>query len=239
MLFLRTTIRFKNYLKGLVIIPENNHATGEGEILYVNGGSIYTRLTVYYHTDSEDDLNFEFLINDSCARFSIFEHDYTGTNVETALNNSTTSPDQIYLQTMEGVWAEIELTNFFNKFENIDAIINLAELRISTNDLENDYPAIPRLNLIRYDEEKAKFALPDATSYLDGTYDHDKDEYVFKISRYLEQLLTDYKSGQNNNFGLVLLPTNNGISANRTIIYGPGHAGSNKLKLKIYYTPIN
>ena len=230
---------FLNHLKGIAIVPENNQSIGEGEVLYLNPVSIYSRMTFYYHEVGGDTTSVEFLINDSCARISHFEHDYNGTSAGTALMNATDSPEMIYLQAMGGTWADLEFTDLFERFKDENVIINLAELRLSVVENSDDYPTIATMNLLKYNKDGEEEFLPDANAFLDGTYDSENKEYVFKISRYVEQLLADYKNGEDNNFGLVILPTNNGISGNRTIIYGPGHTGENKLKLKIYYTPIN
>lgn len=234
-----TNEAFQNYMKGIAIVPKNSLSSGQGEIIYFNPNSIYTKLTVYYHTKADDSLNFELIINDSCGKYSKFIHNHSGTDAGVALTNSNKKPEKVYLQAMGGPWAKVEFKDLFTKFENQDVVVNLAEIRISEATNTNNYPAAPRMTIVQYTKDGDEKALVDNSSSIGGQYDADKDEYVFKISRHIQQLLSDKRNGVDNNFGFLIRPGNNGISANRTVIYGPGHNGANKLKLKIYYTPIN
>ena len=236
---------FQNDLKGFYVTVEST--TGSGCLIYSNLLSSLAGLTVYYkNANHENQQKYTFSISSSnCIFYTNYNHyDYAGAsadlknqimNGQVELGKST-----LYLQGTAGVMTRIKFPNLAGSFEK-NIIINKAELVIS--DLaDDDEPLAPPaelgLQLVRTDNQLGY--LPDdkiytSASYFGGTYDSDKKEYRFRITKYVQQKLLS--SSEDNGINIVV--NGAGIRANRLVFCGPQPdeiLKEKRLRLEIYYT---
>lgn len=222
---------FINWFKGIYI--KTDSIFSGGAIIYYNLLSPNSKVTLYYHNDGDTtDKKFDFVINSSCARINLFKHDYSQSQI-TSLNDSLSNDSLLYLQGMSGTNARIKFPFVSNLKDSSAIAIVKAELIIPVNVYDNTtevFPRPSRLLLVSLNSDGNYGFVPDyflGDYYFGGSFHEGTQTYRFNISRYIQQLVdksvTDY--------GLVLLVSENRVSARRVVIRGPGSG----LKLSITY----
>ncbi|RZK41267.1 MAG: DUF4270 family protein [Pedobacter sp.] len=258
---------FKNAFRGLHV--KMNNPTGNGAIMFFDLSTIASNLSLYYKKKNDTDaaktdtvnVNFQ-LGNNANAVASSMKHNYTGTPVETQLNNPNQQFSVTYLQPLAGLRNKIAFPSLKTFGAGIGKMmINKAELVIDLapgSDL-NPFEAAPRLALYRYDIAEQRVHLPDNSPATDirglesrifgGYYNPVTRQYVFVVTSYIQDLL----NGRTEDYGTFLAPapidgTNDLLrlpalsSAARSIIgahkknANPGEAN---MKLNLYYTKVN
>ncbi|MES2138423.1 MAG: DUF4270 domain-containing protein [Bacteroidota bacterium] len=245
---LASNTAFQSFMKGFYITTENTVGlnSSEGNILHFKMADAQTKLTLYYHNDTDDSLKYDLGLG-SVARFSHFTHDYsTGidANLATQLSISPPPPaqnDVVFIQSMAGVKATIELPYLMNWINAGDIAINKAELVIKVDPTStymlDTFAAPTKLVLFGINDDGSNYVLPDANegdNYFGGTYNSTTHEYRFNIARYIQQVL----AGKRKNNGLHLLAGSGAINANRVVIGGGGSTGAYRMKLNIGYTKL-
>lgn len=232
------------YMKGFRITSEPT--VGEGGIMQFDMFVANTVLTIYYRSGTpEDTLSFTFLSNSSCARFSHYEHyDYAEASSELKaqiLDGDTTGgAEMFYLQSMGGVKAQIRLPDIQSFFADGPVAINEAKLVMNVYNDGNDLGPPPQLALAMIDEDGEYITIPDfteASSYYGGYLNEDETQYFFRISRFVQQVLT----GQSPNYPLALLISGASFRTNRVILFGPEATSDPEMKmhLEVTYTKVN
>jgi len=262
-----TNIKFSDYFKGLYAEINKTSSTGTGGIAFLDFASANSYLQlVYKKTNSSngiDTLSKKFPIANANGQVitANIKHDYTGTAVQTHLDNPTLQYNVTYLQALAGVKTKISFPNLKN-FTTVygKAIINKAELIVDLSSGTFAYPfnAPQRLSLYRWDIAGQPVNIPDrdqsTQSYagdprafqndaiFGGYYDALNNRYVFNVKAYVQDLIDNKKV----DYGTFLAPTSltefqispSASSAARAVIGSFGNA-TNRLKLNIYYTKIN
>ncbi|MCK4569535.1 MAG: DUF4270 domain-containing protein [Bacteroidales bacterium] len=232
------------FMKGLHITSEP--AMADGGIMLFDMFASNTALNIYYRTEEpQDTLTFGFLSNSNCARFTAFDHnEYSDASSEfktQVLNGDTSAGSQLfYLQSMGGVKAQLRLPDIQEFFKDGAVAINEAKLIFNIYDDGSELLGPPQLGLAMIDEEGDYIPLPDAgevSSYYGGYLNEAENQYYFRISRHVQQVLT----GQTPNYPLALLITGASFRANRLILYGPDSLlnGDNRMILNVIYTKVN
>lgn len=237
---------FQSFMKGLYITTENTPGliSAEGNILHFKMADTQTKLSIYYHNDSDDSLKYDLGLG-SVARFSRFTHDYsTAIDDSLAAQLSATPPvqnDVVFIQSMAGVKTSIQLPYILNWAKQSSVAVNKAELVIKVNTGASyqldTFAAPPKLVLFGVNADGTNFVLPDAAegdNYFGGSYNSSTHEYHFNIARYIQQVLT----GKRENGGLQLLAASGAINANRVVIGGGGSISPYRMKLNIGYTKL-
>ena len=215
--------QFISFFKGVFLETDMMPAVGEGLVLYFNWLSVHSQVEMYYRdTVAQDTVVFPFLINTNSARVGSIQHDYNGSNVMAALPpNEPVSSDKLWIRSGGSLAADIEIPaiDSLRSLENV--VINQAELVFTVIPGTDNDPYVPhsRMFLISEDEEGNVTVLPDqlqGESFFGGSYDEEKGEYRFRISRWLQQVVR----GELPNTGLRLVAGSSGVSANRTILGG-------------------
>jgi hypothetical protein len=228
---------FLKFFKGLYITVEEVAAENEGIIGYFNLKADLSRLTLYYHNAS-DTLTYPFYINDDCAKFCHFDH-HGYLEAETGLNyqDSNGVNPRLYVQAMSGVKVRIKMPHISDLYKDGPIAINRAELVIKTDpsDLTSStFKPAAKLIVARVTDEGKNAFLSDVQegdSFMGGTYDADKQEYRFRITRYLYDIL----SGKYTNNGLVLMVSASSVRAERATLLGNTLSGNN-LRVEIVYS---
>lgn len=244
---LSSDANFKAFMKGLCITTENSTlASGDGNIMRLKMIDAKTRLSIYYHNDTEDSLKYEFPLSNA-ARFSKFKHDYATIDAGLAAQiNSATPPAQnatVFVQANAGLKTKIEFPFLMGWTDSGAVAINKAELviKVDTSAIyEYSKYATPATLLLFQinDDSTSNILVPDyneGTSYFGGSYDATNKEYRFNIARYIQQILT----GARNNNGIYIITQNGAITASRVPLGGGDPASPFKMKLNITYTKLH
>jgi hypothetical protein len=231
---------FMSNFMGLYL-KANNVLSG-GSILYFDLLSSKTKMTIYYH-NSEDTLNFNFVVNSSCSRINLFNHpSYSNTNIHFGISNQDSV---VYMQSMAGTKIQVCFPYLGDYIKKIGSIaINKAELIIKRSTNDGSYssfaPPAQLLALMPSTSATSGYSfLPDyniSTTYFDGKINKDDGEpyyYRFNISLYLQKVI----SGTYSNSGIYLFSTDDRVSANRVVLTS-GSSHNNPMKLKITYTKL-
>lgn len=236
--------KWLEFMKGFRITSEP--AVAGGGIMHFDMFAANTELTIYYRTGSpQDTLSFTFLSNSNCARFTAFDHnDYAEASPELKAQildgDTAAGANYFYLQSMGGVKAQFRLPDIQKFFEDGPVSINEAKLIMQVYDDGSDLAPPPQLGIAMVDEDGDYLTLPDADdggTYYGGYLNDGGTQYYFRISRYVQQVLT----GELPNYPLVMLITGASFRSNRVILHGPDSIsnGDMKMKLNITYTEVN
>lgn len=225
--------------KGVHVATSSGTAPGQGAILYMDMVHTYSRLTLFYH-NSTDTTSYHFPISKDCARFTHFEHDYSGaTNVLSQLNSSPSSQEAtVYVQAMAGVRTMVTLPGLKDMFGGKKVAINKAELVIPIDPLQVDSPFTQVNKMVVTIADSIPLTIPDyneGATYFGGDYDADNKEYRLNIARYVQQVI----DGKRELKPLYLFPKDRAIVAQRVVLKGGSKANSVRMKLKIAYTPLD
>lgn len=235
---------FVKYLNGLAIVPEIvQSANGNGAILYFSPLSVYSAITLHFHTNS-DTTKFKYVTDATTANYSHFEHDYSASQIGSVFGDTAVGSEQLYLQATIGTDVELELKDIVAQFGANPKIINLAELIIPV-DSNQPYQPVPKLSLSRKLENGTAEFLPDQveTGYreIDGRYDDENNRYRFRITQYIQEIIHNYDPNNDKSEILLVSPFGNNTLANRSVVYGPRPSmpDAEKMKIVITYTPLN
>lgn len=216
---------FLQFFRGLWITPDND-AQGQfdGGIWYFDLLDAQSRLTLYYRDTrpgAEDTLSYTFAINENCVRYTACQHDPSLAFVEgleQQLADSTLGQHHTYAQALGGSRTEIRfphLADFSGR------TLARAELTVPLEGAFYPYYQPPaQLFAFRKDDAGDDLFLPDQVgAAVGGLYDAADREYRFNITRWVQGVL----NGTYANTGISLVPSSNGISANRVVLAGPEH----------------
>lgn len=223
---------FTSFFKGIYI--RDNVTSGTGCILYFGAGKARTKLSLYYHNDT-DTIEYGFSLNGT-RRVNHFEHDYATAVFGNNFNDPVFGSNQCYIQSMASVKTKVEIPYLTNLTANQNIAINKAELIIPAESTPPTlYPRNNSLFLVGIDSVGKSFFLPDyidLVSSFGGTYA--SGNYTFIITRYVQQILT----GARKNYGLYIVSSSGSVNAYRTVIGGSNNATS-PMKLRLTYTSLN
>ena len=233
---LQTKSEFAKWFKGLYIGVNNTAQTsGSGAIFSAGiGQEGTTTMTIYYSDVNESSRNssFDLYIDGGAAYFSAFSHDFTGTGVESAVNNPNLGQNAFYVQPMQGVNTEVAFPyiNNLNTIENI--IIRKAELILPYVE-DNLYTPLSSLLVLNYNKAgETVFIVDQFTGNIGGTRNASEENYTLNITNYVNRLL----KGDIDDERLLLVPVGAAVAPNRTVFNGQSSTSDNKIKLKISYS---
>jgi hypothetical protein len=214
---LTSDANFREYFKGVQISTLAEPNTGIFNADLVDPAS---KLTVYYRDldgAEPDTTSYSFNITSDCARFTRFEHGYTGTALNGVEDGSVDGSSLCYIQAGAGLKVRIDIPYLLslNAFDR--RTLNAAELIIPF-EADTRFSPPSQLVLLYQDQNGAMQILPDqASQTIGGLGDFVKKEYRFRIERFVQRVL----NGDINPDGLYLYSTRGGVSVNRVICRGP------------------
>lgn len=229
---------FLTSFKGLFLTI--SPTSSNGAILYFDLENAYSQMTIYYRNSTQLSLSYNFVINEKCARFNHFDHDYTNADAafrQQVINKNTSLGEQVlYLQAMGGVKTKI----FFPHIKNFKALstfaISKAELVISNYESTSSFAAPIALALTKLKSDGTNAFLPDdavyeGETYFGGSYNSATNEYRFRLNKHIQQLI----STNDVDHGMALLVSGSAVYANRLLMNGPKQS-NNKMRLLLTYT---
>lgn len=253
---------FNDYFKGLYISLNKSKITNNGGIFTFNTGtSGASKLQLFYKSKSLkgtiDTLTTSFNI-DGASGFAATElnWDLSGTEVETALQN-TTNNNTLYLNGLSGTQVKLDFP-YIKKIKSLgtNVAINRAELELKVVDGTNTpYVPIKQLKIFRWDIAHRPKFIPDedpsdaryiGAGYIGGYYNSVTKSYLFNLTGYIQDLM----SGRTQNYGTFITTSNTStqggygteltfdpFTLGRAVIGGANHS-TYKARLKIYYTDL-
>lgn len=226
--------QFNEWFKGLYITTNNTQSINEGGIIYTDLLDEYSKITIFYRdTVEKDTIAYDFNFNDQSARFNKIELDNSNSYVGNVLADSTLGQQQFFTQTMGGVNGKIAFLNLEDYIEDGKVVVNNAELVLPAQYYALDaYLPTTQLYLTRINEDGDEVFIDDFSEDFGGTYDYTNNEYVFNITRHINQILAETIE----NTPLTILTSKSGISANRVVFNGSESTLKDKPKLKLTFT---
>ena len=209
------------YLRGFALVSSNAQNSMIG--LLFEGSS--SRYDIYYTV--ADTAKRVFSAFNGTIRHSYFEHDYAGTEVETAIGDSTIQ-EYIYLHGMGGVNLEFDLRPLLVLGDSV--VINSAEIELTVVEPDPIYPPVSRL-LASYFNDGQLFVIEDIGlssdfRYFDGGLDEINiggvkyNQYNMGVASHLNNLL----EGTVTDSTMVVSVFSTQEQARRSVIYGPKNA---------------
>ena len=249
---------FIKFIKGLYLKVNQAQSSGPGGVAFLNLADS-SRLDIFYKTKSGtniDTIVSSFpILSGVEAVTAQFNHDYTGTNVQTQLNNPSIQYDFTYVQGLGGLRTKIQFP-YIEKLKELGKItVNKAELIVTVVGGTDNYKPSPRLLLYRTDIAGQRQFIPDfglnpgaspSDGLFGGFYNSSKKIYKFVITSYIQDILKGnlkqydtYIAPVNLDYNRSALPLPSGTTASRAVL-GSGKSGiSYKMKLNIIYSKNN
>ena len=232
---------FLEEFKGIYLRNDDVSEVGEGAILYFDLLDDRSNLTIYYHNDSTDSLQFRYFINLNNSRVGRYEHEYLLGDqdfIDQVLNGDTTkAADKLYLQGTGGVKTNIRLPGVLDWATSNNRVINEAKLIINlAEEYDEHFPAATSLILFKNTAEGSFDFVPDqleGENYFGGAYSESDNSYFFRISMHLQNLLTGEED-----LGLGLFPTSKSIKATQLVLHGTNSENPRRFQLQVTYTDI-
>ena len=239
---------FKNAFKGLYVTCDP--VSQPGAITMVNlTDNTFTLMQLYYHNAEtpEKAMRYDYYVTSSDVYFNHIDHDYTQGSpefVDQLVNGNTEAGQQtVYLQTMGGVRARIfmpHLEHWSDSLEGSHIVINEAKLVLPVDETAVD--SIFRLPisfiLLGFNADSTTYLLPDyyeGTSYFGGSYNSTEKAVIFRISEYMQKVISEKRE----NYGLSFGINGAGYNAYRMLINGPQSTQEKKMRLEITYSLVN
>ena len=233
---------FVKKFKGICIIAEPQNTVGKGSIITFKMPSDYIQLQMFYHNNPDSAKSYNFAISTGCSRFQNYNHYGYAEAIpilKQQLTGNTSLGEQfLFAQGLGGTKIKIQFPYLDKWFDNEKIIVNDAQLIIGNSSVSTVFPNPGFLSLHSVGENgtTSPFSIVDendATGYFDGTYNAAANNYRFRITRYVQQVLT--RKERNN--GLHLIIPSSALNATRLILNGTSSPQSD-LKLYLRYTKL-
>lgn len=233
---------FLEYFKGLFITVEPVYQTGS--LISFDLTSPDTKLIIFYRNDSIDSLRYNYVTTTTAARVNRFSHNFNNADLsfrQQVMNGDTAlGKEKFYLQGAAGVRTIIKIPNMKGWREQGVLAINEAKLVLTGAEEEPLYGAPPQLVLYEIQEDGKNQFLEDQSfgdDYFGGVYMSSTNSYVFRITQYIQSLISDTTKID---YGLSLYVSKPWYNPQRFIFNGNDTTFQEKrLKLEILYTNLS
>ena len=220
---------FQNFFNGLYVIA--GHGVNDGVLLELDLLNENSKLTLYYHNETSDSLSYDFQINSSADRMTRWSHDYSATEIESAIDMEYVS--QGYVQGSVGLRTYIELPDL-NSLKDSNYVFHSAELTIPYISTEADsiFSSPDKLGLAAVNSDGKLEVLTEdqnilGSAYFDGNKNESTQTYTFNIARYIHKVVQE---GYTNRLALYV-PTS--VSQPERVIINNHSVDSMGLRLKL------
>ena len=213
---------FVESFKGLYI--QSSDSNESGCITYFNTSSPNCFLRLSYTDTNLENQVIDFPVGGSSNRLNYFEHDYSNSPVNEFIETGNPLDSIIYLQSMGGVCAEINL-DFLENFSDSGYVVSNAVLNIPLyQDITNDlfYPP-GYLVLTEYNNEDIAIE-----GVVGGIYNSSDEKYTFVMTDHIQKIISEnhnsllrlYVGGKNSNAERLLIDNrqNSSLSLDLVII---------------------
>lgn len=211
---------FTSFFNGVYIDADTRSQNDDqGAILDFNliGGA---RIDLFYKNDENDSLRTSFIVNESSARYTRFNHSYKP-EINSSLGSIESGKQILYVHNMGGLRTQLSLPNIDTWKAGRNIIVHKALMTFSVNvQTLGKYQPNPQLNIVLKDDVGNLILSPDlsvnSTSYSGGVYNTSTKDYSFNIARLLQAKL----NGLITNEYFYIQPSGTGISSFRVVLSG-------------------
>ena len=222
---------FLSFFSGLYITADQ--ALDNGLLLELDLLNENSKLTLYYHNETADSLSYDFQINSSADRMTRWSHDYSSTQIESALNTEYVSQAYGYVQGSVGLRTYVELPDL-NSLKDSNYVFHSAELIIPyiSTEVDSIFYSPSKLGLAAVNSEGNLEPLREdevfqGSAYFDGNRNETTETYTFNIARYIHKVVQE---GYTNRLALYV-PTS--VSQPQRVIINNHAEDSTGLQLKL------
>ena len=239
---------FKNSFKGLFVTCEPVSQPGAITSISITDNT-NTLLQLYYHSAAtpEKHMRYDYYVTSSEVYFNHIDHDYTQGSaefVDQLINDNADAGQQtVYLQTMGGVRTRIYMPNLEHWADSLDGsyiVVNEAKLvlPVAESSADSVFRLPSNFMLLGFNADSTTYLLPDyyeGDNYFGGSYISSEQAVVFRISEYLQSMISKKKENYGISFGI----NGAGYNAYRMIVNGPESLQANKMRLEVTYSVVN
>ena len=229
---------FMNYFRGiyLKVDPVNSG----GALAYFVTHTSKTFITLYYHNDDKDSLQYTYVLSSAMAKINHYDHDFSTADADfkkqVVDGDTTLGQQKFYVQGLAGVNTIIKFPHVreLNKLGKVG--INEAKLILPGAD-STPYLDPPPVLTLRKVDSTSLIDENEGPDYFGGVYNSETNSYSFRITRYIESLIKDSTKVDH---GLVLDVKYGAINPRRFVFNGPEFKGDStrRAQLSILYTLI-
>jgi len=239
---LNSNENFVKTFKGICIIAETQNTPGKGSICTFRMPSDYFKLQMHYHNPGDTAKGYNFAISYNSSRFQNYDHNGYAEAVpmlrQQLAGDTSLGQQYLFAQGLGGAKIKIRFPNLAKWFDSEKIVINDAQLILGNSSVSTVFPRPSSLVLRGIGENGSTSPVSivdenEGSSHLDGTYDASSNTYRFRITRYVQQMLTG--KVRDNGFHL-LVPASN-INGARLVLNGTSSPQSD-LKLYLRYTKL-
>jgi hypothetical protein len=238
---LNTVDAFVEYFKGICIVAETQNTKGKGSILSFDLSTVNSYIKMHYR-NTEDTTFCLFEVSTACAHFQNYDHYGYGEAIpilkQQLDGNISLGQQFLFAQGLGGIKIKIEFPYLKQSFDAKKTVINDAQLILGNASVSDVFKNPNYLTLREVGE--AGTTNPqnivdedEGSGYFDGTYNKGTNSYRFRISRYIQQVLT----GEVNNNGIHLVIPSSGANSARLVLNGTSSPQSD-LKLYLRFTKL-
>ena len=239
---------FKNSFKGLYVTCEPVSLPGAITSINITDNT-NTLLQLYYHNAAtpEKPMRYDYYVSSSEVYFNHIDHDYTQGSaefVDQLINGNVEAGQQtVYLQTMGGVRTRIYMPNLEHWTDSLEGsyiVVNEAKLvlPVAESSADSVFRLPSNFMLLGFNTDSTTYLLPDyyeGDNYFGGTYNSSEQAVVFRISEYMQSIISGKKENHGISFGI----NGAGYNAYRMIVNGPESLQTNKMRLEVTYSVVN
>lgn len=237
------TEAFQEYFNGLHIVT--SPLSNGGSILYFDLVNNISRMTLYYSNDEQEALRYEYMITSDVARVGKYDHNYENGSASFSQQvfegDTALGQERFYVQGMGGIMSYIKLPNI-QKYSHLGVIaVNEAKLILPGAEADPLYGTPFQLALYTVQEDGSFGYLPDlfeGDEYFGGFYHSSSNSYTFRITRYVQDLISNPTKVD---YGIGLFVNNPWVFPERFIFNGnkPVSDTASRFKLEILYTKLD
>lgn len=227
---------FEDHFYGLYFTATQQTTPDKGCLLYFNPTAVFSKISVYYRKDGTTPGIWEASVKDGNSRINTFRHNYAGSAMAGAFNNPAAGKQNLFLQPGVGTLVKLYIPGLSNINPEKKNMINKAELIIPVDKTLNGSLRKPSaIALVKKSSTSGLLQFIDdyGVNSSDGTYQADKDRYVFNITRHVNRVA----AGLIPNDTLVLSLQAPGTFMERVVLHGT-ESQPDRIRLRLYYSEL-
>lgn len=231
---------FSEFFKGLYLITEP--VQQDGILLRFDLVDTKSGLILYYKNDTVDSLRYDYNVSPISPRVSRYENNYFNAaadfKAQTINGDTLLGSQKFYTQGFAGVKGVIKFPYLREWARKGNIGFNEAKLVFTGYEAEPDDPPAALL-LVKAKEDGTYDLLEDqyeeGANYFDGVYKSSTNEYVFRITNHLQNLISDTSLVD---YGLFVYPNASSINPKQFIFNGnqPLSDTIKPFRLELIYT---
>ena len=231
--------KFLSFFKGLAIISEPVY--DRGALFAIDLKAKGSRLQFYYHNEAGDSLKYSLYVTANTAYVNRYEHNYSHSpqdfRQQVLEGDTLLGMEKFYVQGTGGVRTFIRIPDLRTWDIPERSALNEVKLVLPGKIISKLPPT--RLALVRKTADGTYEPLIDqfeGESYFGGVYNKSNNEYIFRITRYMQKMLqdTDYE-----NFGLYLFVSGASYSPENFVFKGSDVQDTTGMRMEIIYTDLD